>query len=130
LFTGRSSEEDGMAPEATLDQMIVGLYESKGYAQDARNRLKTEGVRERDIGMVVLRDIAPVPSTSAPELEALSVDPLVLGDVEKTFATYIKNGETAVIVRANTEADAKFAADIMALYAPLTIERLPRRSTD
>lgn len=107
-------------------QNVVGLFESRGFAQDARNRLKTEGVPESLISLVVLHDIAPVPRTSDPELAALDADPLAFGDVNKTFARFIRNGETAVIVRAESEADVQFAHDVMALYAPLAIEVLPQ----
>jgi hypothetical protein len=105
-------------------QIVVGLYESKGYAQDARNRLKTEGVPENMISLVVLHDIAPVPRTMDPELAMLEADPLVLGNVRDTFARFIKNGETAVLVRAETDEDVLFAHDVLALYAPLAIEVL------
>jgi hypothetical protein len=108
-------------------RIVVGLYESKGYAQDACNRLHTEGVPLNDLSLLVIHDIAELPSSIQPELAALSVDPLVLGDVEKTFARFIKNGETAVIVNAATPADVEFATDILALYDPLSIEILPLR---
>ncbi|HZK89349.1 MAG TPA: hypothetical protein VFC56_04300 [Stellaceae bacterium] len=107
-------------------QIVVGLFESRGFAQDARNRLHTEGVAESDMWVVVLREIAPLPSTSQSELAALSVDPLILGDVEKSFAHYIRNGETAVLVRAETDADIQFATDVMALYSPIALEVLKR----
>jgi hypothetical protein len=109
-------------------QIVVGLYESKGYAQDARNRLHTEGVPLADLSLVVIHDIAPLPQhTRDEELTALSVSPLVLGDVEETFAQYIRNGETAVIVNTPTVADVEFASDILALYDPLAIEvMIPR----
>jgi hypothetical protein len=111
-------------------QIVVGLYESKGYALDARNRLHTEGVPLGDISLVVIHDIAPLPADTQSELTALSVSPLVLGDVEKTFARFIKNGETAVIVNAATAADVEFATDVLALYDPLAIEILiPRTMT-
>ena len=111
--------------------IVVGLFESKGYAQDARNRLHTEGVPLSDISLVVIHDIAPVPADTQPELAALSVSPPILGDVEKIFARFIKNGETAVIVNAPTAADVEFASDIMALYDPLAIEVLdPRPATE
>jgi hypothetical protein len=105
-------------------QLVVGLYESRGYAQDARNRLHTEGVPHSDMALVVIHDIAPPPSSLEPELAALSVSPLILGDVEKTFVRFIKNGETAVIVSAPTAVDVEFVSDIMALYDPLAIEVL------
>ncbi len=109
-------------------QLVVGLYESKGYAQDARNRLHTEGVPYSDTSLVVLHDIAPVPaSTNETELAALSVSPLVLGDVENTFARFIKNGETALIVSAATAIDVEFVTDILTLYDPLAVEVLEAR---
>jgi hypothetical protein len=110
-------------------QVVVGLYESKGYAQDARNRLHTEGLPEADMMLVVLHEIDPVPSTLQSELAALSVDPLILGDVEKSFARFIRNGETALLVRAASDADVQFASEVMALFAPLAIEVLPWRPT-
>jgi len=109
-------------------QMIVGLFESEGIACDARNRLHTEGVPLSQMSIVVLHDIAaPPPASTKAELAALSVDPLVLGDVENTFAQYIKNGETAVIVETPTFDDAEFARGVMALYDPLVIEALDKR---
>jgi hypothetical protein len=107
-------------------QIVVGVFESRGLALDARNRLHTEGVAEADLSVVVLREIAPAPGSVQAETAALSVDPLVLGDVEKTFARYIKNGETAVLVGADTAADVQFATDVMALYAPIAVEVLRR----
>ena len=109
-------------------QLVVGLYESKGYAQDARNRLHTEGVPFSETSLVVLHDIVPVPaSTAETELAALSADPLVLGDVQKTFARFIKNGETALIVSAATAVDVEFVTDILTLYDPLAVEVLEVR---
>lgn len=109
-------------------QMVVGLFGSEGLARDARNRLHTEGVSLSDMSIVVLHDIAsPPPAKTQAELAALSVDPLVLGDVRNTFTSYIKNGETAVIVAAPTLADAQFAIDVMTLFDPLDIETLQSR---
>ena len=109
-------------------QMVVGLFESEGLARDARNRLHTEGVPQSQMSIVVLHDIAsPPPASTRAELAALTVDPLVLGDVQRTFVDYIKNGETAVIVDCPTLADAQFAIETMTLYDPLAIEALERR---
>ena len=110
-------------------QLVVGLYESRGYAQDAYNRLYTEGMPWSEMALVVIHDIAPLPEhTRKGELAALSVSPLVLGDVENTFAQYIKNGETAVIVSAPTAIDVEFVTDILSLYEPLGIEVLAPRT--
>ena len=111
-------------------QFVVGLYESKGFAQDARNRLHTEGVPLGDMALVVLRDIELAPYELETERAALSVSPFILDDVERTFASFIKNGEseTALIVNAPTEADAQFAIETLALYDPLAIETPPLRA--
>jgi hypothetical protein len=109
-------------------KIVVGVFESRGFAQDARNRLHTEGVPESDMWIVVLREIGPLPSTSQSELAAMSLDPMILGDVEKNYAHYIRNGETAVLVRAETEADVQFASDVISLYAPIVIEVLKRET--
>ena len=109
-------------------QIVVGLYESRGYAQDARNRLHTEGVAWSDMALVVIHDIAPLPgSVREEQLAPLAVSPLILGDVQNTFARYIKNGETAVVVNAPTAAEVEFATDIMTLYDPLAIEIIAPR---
>jgi len=107
-------------------RIVVAIFESRGYAQDARNRLHTEGVAEGDMWVAVLREIAPVPDSTKSELAGLSIDPLIVGDVEKNYAQYIRNGETAVLVRAETEADVQFAIDVMSLYAPVVVEILKR----
>jgi hypothetical protein len=106
-------------------QFVVGLYDSRGYAQDARNRLHTEGVPLSEMAIVVLHDIAPVPEhTRTEELETLSVSPLMLGDVRNTFVDYIKNGETALIVNAPTIVEVDVVTDVMKLFDPLAIEVL------
>ena len=115
-----------------VGQVVAGLYEAKGYALDAYNRLHTEGVPHSDMALVVIHDIAPVPNAvREEELVALSVSPLILGDVERTFARFIKNGETAVIVSAPTAVDVEFVTDILSLYDPLAIELIiPRTATE
>lgn len=113
-----------------VSQFVVGLFDSEGIARDARNRLHTEGVPPSRISLVVLHAIAaPPPASTKAELAALSVDPMVMGDVENTFAGYIKNGETAVIVECPTLADAQFTNETMTLYDPLAIEALDKRPT-
>jgi hypothetical protein len=78
-------------------QLVVGLFHSSGIAEDACNRLKTEGVPASEIGLKVLKPTAPLLPTAEAELEGLSVDPLIVGDVRETFAKFIRNGETMVI---------------------------------
>lgn len=80
--------------------IVAGLFQSRGIAEDARNRLRTIGVPDGKLAVRTLRETAPVPETVDAELAALSVDPLVFGNVRKTFVDYIRNGETVVLVGA------------------------------
>jgi hypothetical protein len=109
-------------------QLVVGLYESRGSAQDAHNRLHTEGMEWSEMALVVIHDTAALPEHTREEESALLVSSLVLGDVESAFAQHIKNGETAVIVSAPTAVDVEFATDILSLYEPLAIEVLVMRT--
>jgi hypothetical protein len=97
-------------------KFVVALFESKGIAEDACNRLRTEGVPPADISLTLLRETAPLAPTEAP-----SADPLLLDDVRHRFAEFIRNGETAVFVRAQTEAEIDLAVDTLRQYAPLRI---------
>jgi hypothetical protein len=97
-------------------KFVVALFESKGIAEDACNRLRTEGVPPADISLLLLRETAPLAATEAP-----SPDPLLLDDVRHRFAEFIRNGETAVFVRAHSEAEIDLAVDTLRQYAPLRI---------
>jgi hypothetical protein len=57
-----------------------------------------------------------------PELAALQVDPLVIGNARESFARFIRNGETAVFVRALDDEQVEFATDVLKLYLPIAIE--------
>jgi len=102
-------------------RFVVGLFESKGIAEDAVNRLKTEGVPAQHVSLLLLHETASVPAAVEPELAALSVDPMVVGDVRESYAPYIRNGETAVFVRAHVEDEIDLAVATIKLYAPIRI---------
>lgn len=106
-------------------RLVIGLFHSSGIAEDAVHRLITEGVSPREIAHRVLKETGPIPRVMEPELAALDVDPLVLGNARASFAQYIRNGETAVFVRALTDEQVEFAADVLKLYVPITIEVVP-----
>lgn len=106
------------------ERLVVGLFHSSGIAEDAVHRLVTEGLPRRDVAWRVLKEVGPIPPTSEPELEALQVDPLVIGNARETFATFIRNGETAVFVRAVTDDQVEFAIGVLKLYVPITVEVL------
>ena len=107
------------------ERLVVGLFYSSGIAEDAVHRLITEGVAGHNIAHRVLKEVGPVPPTLELELAALQVDPLVVGNVSETFARFIRNGETAVFVRALSDEQVEFAADVLKLYLPITIEVVP-----
>ena len=102
-------------------RFVVVLFESKGIAEDACNRLRTEGIPLSDISLLMLRETAPLPAAVTPEIEALSVDPLIIGDVRAGFAPFIRNGETAVFVRGNSEVEIDRAIDTIRQYSPIRI---------
>ena len=106
-------------------RLVIGLFHSSGIAEDAVHRLITEGVAPRDIAHRVLKEVGPVPPTLQPELAALEVDPLVIGNARQSFARFIRNGETAVFVRALSDEQVEFASDVLKLYLPITIEVVP-----
>ena len=79
-------------------KFVVGLFESKGIAEDAINRLRHEGVPIGNTFPMLIRETVPSPAAVPPAIEALSVDPLIVGNVRETYASYIRDGETAVFV--------------------------------
>jgi hypothetical protein len=103
-------------------RIVVGLFESVGGARDVCNRLHTEGVSEGSCAHMPLKEIDLVASTSGAGLPVLAIDALVFGNIRDTFAKFIRNGETAVLVRADSEADAAFASDVLRLFTPIAIE--------
>ena len=109
----------------TTSRLVIGLFHSSGIAEDAVHRLITEGASPRDIAHRVLKAVGPIPPTMEPELAALDVDPLVLGNARTSFAQFIRNGETAVFVRALTDVQVEFASDVLKLYVPITIQVVP-----
>ncbi|MBV8492047.1 MAG: hypothetical protein JO162_01055 [Alphaproteobacteria bacterium] len=103
-------------------KFVVGLFESKGIAEDAVHRLQHEGVSPAHISLLLMHETAPVPAAVAPELGALEVDPMVIGNVRETYAPFIHNGETAVFVRTHAEDEVDLAVATIRLYAPVKIK--------
>jgi len=110
---------------STSARLVIGLYQSSGIAEDAVHRLITEGVAARDIAHRVLKEAGPIPPVLQPELAALDVDPLVIGNARQNFVRLIRNGETAVFVRALNDEQVEFASGVLKLYLPIRIEVLP-----
>jgi hypothetical protein len=102
--------------------IVAGLFQSRGIAEDACNRLRTEGVPDDKIAIKTLKETGPLPPTIKSELAALSIDPLVFGDVRRKFVDHIRNGETVVLVSAQSPNESDSAQNILAQYAPIGIE--------
>jgi len=110
---------------STSARLVIGLYQSSVIAEDAVHRLITEGVAARDIAHRVLKEAGPIPPVLQPELAALDVDPLVIGNARQNFVRLIRNGETAVFVRALNDEQVEFASGVLKLYLPIRIEVVP-----
>jgi hypothetical protein len=110
---------------STPTRLVIGLFHSSGIAEDAVHRLITEGVAPQNIAHRVLKEVGPIPPTLQPELAALEVDPLVIGNARESFARFIRNGETAVFVRVRNDQQVEFASDVLRLYLPMAIEVVP-----
>jgi hypothetical protein len=119
-ITGANGQEVQMAP-----RIVVGVFVSEGIAEDACNRLKTEGVPAADIVLKVLKEIGPIPSTMEPEMEAGFLGPVILGNFRESFAHYIRNGETLVCVQAPTDERVELAVDTLKQYAPIEVKVVP-----
>jgi hypothetical protein len=72
-----------------------------------------------------LKPVAPLLPTAEPELEALTVDPVILGDVRHTFTRFVRNGERGVFVGVATDEELEFAAETLRQYAPLAVKVVP-----
>ena len=108
-----------------IEKFVIGLFEAKGIAEDARNRLVAEGLQPAEMTLMMLREVAPMPSYMEGEVAALEVDPLLWGNVRETFAPHIRNGETVVFVRACSETEIDAIVDTMRQYAPLQMTVTP-----
>jgi hypothetical protein len=102
--------------------IVAGLFQSRGTAEDACNRLRTEGVPDDKVSIKTLKETGPVPETVQAELDALSIDPLLLGDVRRTFVDHIRNGETVVLVAAGSVVESDFAENTLNQYSPIAIK--------
>lgn len=106
------------------ENIVVGLYHTAGTADDVRNRLLTEGLRDTAVVVRRLRDVAPMPANMAAEAQGYSADPFFGSFILKRFGDPIPNGETAVCVSASSEDEVDGIVSLMRQYMPVTIEIL------
>jgi hypothetical protein len=119
--TAAEAAKDPTSPSKT----VVGLFRARGQAENARNRLKTEGVSEDCMVLKVLKETAPVGPGTQLELDTLStLDPFfaILGALRHDYVSYIRNGETALMVRGLTGNDVEDVARILGFFEPLRVD--------
>ncbi len=107
-----------------VEQMVVGLFEAIGTAEDVRNRLIYEGVPASDIELRVLRKAEPLPPSMAAETHRFAIDPFYSTTVWEKYRPLIRNGETAVLVRIRSAEEFETTANTMRQYAPIEVDRL------
>jgi len=110
---------------------VVGLFRALGEAENARNRLKTEGVSEDRIVLKLLKETAPVPPETQLELYTMSsLDPLfaILGALGHEYVRYIRNGETALMVQGVSPDAVGDVAEILQFFGPLRVDVISGRA--
>ena len=115
--------------ESSPERTVIGLFRTSGSADNARNRLKTEGFSEDLIMLKVLKEIAPAKTAIPEELVTESLNPFVdiLGDLLQPYVSYIRNGETILVVRGLSNNDAEDVARILQFFDPLRVDVISER---
>lgn len=111
------------------EKTVIGLFRTSGSADNARNRLKTEGFSEDRIMLRVLKETAPARTAIPEELETESLNPFfaILGDLVQPYVSYIRNGETVLLVRGLADNDAEDVARILQFFDPLRVDLISER---
>ncbi|HJT05845.1 MAG TPA: hypothetical protein VJ747_02905 [Stellaceae bacterium] len=106
------------------ERIVIGLFDAIGTAEDVRNRLVYEGVPETDIGLRVLKEAEPLPSSMAVETSKFAIDVLFTTTLREKYAPLIHNGETAVCVRAHSDEELETAINTMRQFVPIEVDCL------
>ena len=111
------------------EKTVVGLFRTSGSADNARNRLKTEGFSEDRMMLKVLKETAPARSAIPEELDTESLNPFfaILGDLLQPYVSYIRNGETVLLVRGLAGNDAEDVARILQFFDPVRVDVISER---
>src|SRR6185437_6130042 len=108
-------------------QTVVGLYPTRGLAEEVRKKLQAEGIPENnisfgaDLGAVSERD-----NTRAPQHQESFWDWLfgseVSTDERERYSGHLRSGHVAVSVLVRSEAEEAKVVDLMEQFGPLDIE--------
>lgn len=100
--------------------VVIGIYATFGDCEDVRARLRYEGVPDGDIVLRVLKRIEAKQPQPSPDDKF----PDIVFGTERAhrYAALIRNGESAVCVRAHSGEEAEIAMNTMRQFAPLDLE--------
>ncbi len=107
-----------------MDSIVVGLFPTRGDAENASSRVVSEGAAQDDVVVQTLRDTAPVPDAMDPELKTLSLDPFFwfLGDLKDDYVGELVNGETAVCVMVHSAEEEEGTVATLRMFEPKRID--------
>jgi hypothetical protein len=127
----RGSCDRSREPPMSTERTVVGLFRTSGAADNARNRLKTEGYSEDRIALKVLKETAPARTAIPEELETMSLAPLfsIPGELQELYRSSIRNGETLLTVSGLSNNDVDDIARILQFFDPLRIDVIPNRAS-
>jgi len=110
------------------ERTVIGLFRTSGEADNARNRLKTEGYSEDRIALKVLKDTAPARTAIPEELETMSLAPVffIPGELRDLYLSSIRNGETVLTVGGLSNDDVEDVQRILLFFEPLRIDVIPK----
>ncbi len=106
-------------------EFAIGLFRTLGTAQDARARLVHEGVPPQDIALRRLSPEAVIPPEDTPQTMVSFMDWLFGMDLTERYGVEVHNGETVLCVRTQSEDATVTALEILQLFVPLRLERVP-----
>jgi hypothetical protein len=74
----------------------------------------------------VLKETAPARTAIPEELETEDLNPFfaILGDLVQPYVSYIRNGETVLMIRGVTRDDAEDVARILRFFDPLRVDTI------
>ena len=112
------------------ERTVVGLFRTSGAADNARNRLKTEGYSEDRIALKVLKETASARAAIPEELETMSLAPVffIPGELQELYLSSIRNGETVLTVGGLINDGVEDVERILQFFEPLRIDVIPKRA--
>ena len=108
-------------------QTVVGLYPTRGLAEEVRKKLQAEGISENNISVGAdLGAASEGDNTRAPQHQESFLDWLfgseVSTDERERYSGHLRSGHLAISVLVRSEAEDAKVLDLMEQFDPLDIE--------